>query len=373
MLVPSAFRPHVGGVEQVTDRLARGLLDRGISVLVVTNQEPRDLPSHESVEGLDVARIPFRVPHRSVRGIGSWLALSWRSRKQLVDLAVDVDLIHVHCVSSQASYVRAAARALKVPLVVTTHGEISMDAAQTYQRDARAIRQWRRLAMDADLVTAPSQYALDEAAGFLGRPFRSARVIGNGVDLVDLGDRASNPDPFVLGAGRLVDVKGFDVLVSSWHRLPGGLDARLVIAGDGPARPALERLRAESPVADRIELIGARSQPEVQALMRSAAAFVLPSREEAFGLVLLEAMVGGAPVIASRVGGVPEIIQEGETGLLFDRDDVAGLIAAVASTLSDPVEARKRAERARVWVSAHGWTRMVDEYLEAYAQVGCTP
>lgn len=371
MLVPSAFHPHIGGVEQVTERLARGLLDRGVSVLVVTNQEPRDLPAQESTEGLEVVRIPFRVPHRSVRGMGSWLVLSRRSRRRLNDLAADVDVINVHCVSSQATYVRAVARALHVPLVVTTHGELSGDASGTYQRDRAAMRAWRRLVAQADLLTAPSRHTLEEAETFFGQPLRSSRVIPNGVDLELFGSaRDSGESSYVLAVGRLVGVKGFDLLVGHWHTMPG--DVRLVIVGDGPERSTLEALRRASPAAERIELVGARSRQEVADLMRGARALALTSHQEALGLVVLEAMAAGTPVVASRVGGVPEIVEDGVTGLLFEPGDAAGLVAGLTSIIEEPEAARERAERAGAFAAGFGWDAAIDRYLDVYEQTGRT-
>lgn len=370
MLVPSAFHPHVGGVERVTERLAHGLLERGVSVLVVTNQEPREVPSRSTLDGIEVVRLPFRVPHRSVRGVAGWLALASRVRRQMIDLAADVDVINVHCVSSQASYVRAAVRAHHVPLVVSTHGEISGDAAGAYQHDRRAMRAWRALAEGAGLVTAPSRYTLHEAEAFQGRPFLASEVICNGVDL-DLfrGPRTDVHVPYVLAVGRLVHNKGFDLLVSNWHRLPDQ-EARLVIVGDGPERTALDRLRAASPAAGRIELRGAASPSEVAALMRGACAFALTSRREALGLVVLEAMAARTPVVASRVGGVPEIVTDGDTGLLFDAGDAEGLLDALTTVMRDPAGAVSRADRAFAAAVGYSWHAVVDAYLEAYEKLG---
>lgn len=374
MLVPSAFHPHIGGVEQVTERLAQGLVERGVSVVVVTNQEPRDLPAQETHEGLDVVRIPFRVPHRSARGMGGWLALSHRSRRRMAEVAADVDVINVHCVSTNAPYSLRAARARSLPLVVSTHGEVSGDATGLYQRDRAAIRRWKSLVQRADIVTAPSRYTLDEAEAFLGRPFNAGRVIRNGVDLeLFAGERTTGAAPYVLAVGRLVRNKGFDLLVANWHRLPQGLAARLVIVGDGPERPELERLRSASPCADQIDLVGAKPRTEVAGLMRGAQAFVLASQHEALGLVLLEAMAAGAPVIASRVGGVPEVVDDGVTGLLFESGDADGLLAGLTSTLTDTAGAEARARRARAAIAHGGWDGIVDQYLDAYAAAGCRP
>lgn len=100
---------------------------------------------------------------------------------------------------------------------------------------------------------------------------------------------------------------------------------------------------------------------------------VLASQQEALGLVLLEAMAAGTPVVAARVGGVPEIVDDGATGLLFESGDADGLIAGLTAIISAPTEAARRAARAREFVSQFGWDAIVDAYMGAYAQLGCRP
>ncbi|WP_231998895.1 glycosyltransferase family 4 protein [Nocardioides baekrokdamisoli] len=370
MVVPSSYHPHVGGVESVAAHLARGLAERGHQPLVVTNRAPRDLPATEVVDGIEVVRIPFRTPHRSVRGMTSWALLSRAHRREFTALAREVDLIHVHCVSSNADYARIGARAAGVPLVVTTHGELTGDATGLYQRDRRAGRSWRRLAADADLVTAPSRDTLRRARAFQGADFEDVRVIPNGVDL-DLfsGPRIVAAEPYVLMVGRLVPNKGFGDVIERWDRLSADLPHRLLIAGEGPDRARLEALRLASGAADRIALVGDAEPVRIAGLMRSASAVVVPSHAEAFGLVALEAMAAGTPVVAAAVGGLPDLIINGVTGSLAAADDPDALVAAVRDLLHDEVGAARRAAAAAVVAAGYGWDTAVESYLAAYELV----
>lgn len=368
MLVPSSYHPHLGGVERVTAQLARGLLARGHDPVVVTNRAPRDLPATSLVDDVEVVRIPFRTRHRSLRGTVSYALLAKAHQREFTSIAADVDLINVHCVSSNADYARVGALAAGKPLVVTTHGELTGDATGLYQRDPWAARAWRELAAAADLVTAPSADALHEAERFHHGPFRASAVIPNGVDLARFGGpRTSQVCPYVLVIGRLVENKGFGDLIERWGSLPVDLRHRLVVVGAGPDRERLEALRTASGVAERIEFLGEIN--DTSELVRGASAVAVPSHAEAFGLVVLEAMAAGAPVIASAVGGIPEILTDGATGLLVEPGDPARFIERLAGLLRDVSSARSLALAAQTHVQAYGWAAVVDGYLAAYESV----
>jgi N-acetyl-alpha-D-glucosaminyl L-malate synthase BshA len=118
---------------------------------------------------------------------------------------------------------------------------------------------------------------------------------------------------------------------------------RLVMIGDGPDRGDLERAVNESPFADRVEFVG--EQPDLVPWLSAADIFLLPSSQESFGLAALEAMACEVPVVASRVGGLPEVIEDGVTGFLCGADDIDGM-AARATELADDANLRRRVGRA---------------------------
>ena len=131
--------------------------------------------------------------------------------------------------------------------------------------------------------------------------------------------------PLVVGSlGRLDAVKGYDVLLRALAELP---DVRAVVIGEGAARPELERLARELGVADRVELPGWADRPAE--LLPGFDVFCLPSRSEGFPLSIVEAMLAALPVVATRVGSVAELVVDGETGIVVERDDVDGLVAAL--------------------------------------------
>src|SRR5205823_3341202 len=146
-------------------------------------------------------------------------------------------------------------------------------------------------------------------------------VVHNGVSVADFdAPPKAAGSRHVLAIGRLVHEKGFDILLRAYAlaRQQAEFDLRLVVAGDGPERPRLESLAAELELGAHVEWLGPTPRSAVPARFRDASIVCVPSRQEPFGIVNLEAMAGGVPLIAARVGGVPEIVEDGVNGLLVE-------------------------------------------------------
>jgi glycogen(starch) synthase len=371
----SSFAPHLGGVEEVSRRLAAEQRRRGVDSVVITNRYPKTLPRYERVDGIPVYRERFRVPEPRPRHLAGWAVGTAATRRAVLTAlsAHRAGLLHVQCVSSNGYYALHAARRTGLPLVVTMQGELSMDANGVYQRSAFLRATWRALLDRAGLVTGCSQQVIDEAVQAYGPALLDkAAVIPNGVDLdaVRAAKPEKRPRPYVLGIGRLVRQKGFDLLIDGFARIAADHpDLDLVLAGDGPERDSLVRQAAGSPVADRIEFPGGIPAPRAFALLRGAAAFVLSSRHEPQGIVILEAMAAGAPVLAAGVGGVPEVVRDRVNGLLFEGGSAESLAAKLNAMLADRAGAAARAERAGRDATAHTWQRIADAYAAAYAAV----
>jgi len=169
-----------------------------------------------------------------------------------------------------------------------------------------------------------------------------------------------------LVVARLHEEKGHAVL---WRALPDVLrevpGLVVLCAGDGPHRPALEADVRRLGLGPAVRFLGQRS--DVPALLSLSSLVVLPSLAESFGLAALEAMSLGRPVVASRAGGLPEVVADGETGLLADVGDAAGLAAAMRALLADPGRARVMGEAGRRRASMFTGERMVRGYEAVYA------
>jgi glycosyltransferase involved in cell wall biosynthesis len=264
-----------------------------------------------------------------------------------------VTLVHAHG-SRGALYAGLATRGLGVPLV--WHVRVS-------EPDPRLDQLLVRLA-EAIVVNSSATAA---RLGRLPRAAAKLTVVPNGVDPVrfapgpaDAGlGRALGLDPAVPVVGyfgRLERGKGVDVLVDAAARLHAKLPATaFLFVGDGPQRDTLMARAAAAGLPARF----AGQRDDVAALLRLCAAVVLPSRQEAFGRVLIEAMAAGVPVVASAVGGIPEVCVDGVTGLLVPPEDPDALAVAIALTLTDQAATAARVTaaaadvRARFDLAAH--------------------
>ncbi|MDE2820679.1 MAG: glycosyltransferase family 1 protein [Chloroflexota bacterium] len=160
--------------------------------------------------------------------------------------------------------------------------------------------------------------------------------------------------------GRLSDEKQIEHIRPALESLP---NTRLVLVGDGPARPALERAFAGLPVSFMGYLRGER----LSQAYASADIFVFPSRLETFGLVVIEAMAAGLPVVAARVGGVSDIVTEGETGYTFESGDIRALAEGIGKIAGDRDIMRAMGARARAFAETQSWDAIMDEVIDVYA------
>lgn len=381
----SAFHPNLGGVEEVVRQFAHALARQGHTAIVLTERWPRDLPAFEEYEGIQVYRFPFRILSGGsfvnwLRSAVSLLATGGAIQRQIVALLAreKIDIVHIHCVSSNALYARQSAHRLRVPFVVTLHGELTMDATRLYQRSKAARGRLRRVLESADAITGCSEQTLAEAEEFFGRPFGArGHVVYSGIRLADFQNVVphTHPRPYILAIGRHVAQKGFDVLLRAYALSAQQANAEanppdLLVAGDGSMRGELENLARGLKLEGRAHFVGRVDRAGAVALFKGCEFFVLPSRHEPMGIVNLEAMAAGKAIVASRVGGVPELVRDGENGLLVPSDDEVALSKALTILYHD-VELRGRlGESGRVRAQAFDWDVLIDQYLKIYQTIG---
>jgi sugar transferase (PEP-CTERM/EpsH1 system associated) len=197
------------------------------------------------------------------------------------------------------------------------------------------------------------------------------QLIDNGVDTAHFTPAPTPPAAFVIGTvGRLQRVKDQAALVDAFIRLRAlaPLDAdrlRLVIVGDGPLGAALAQQVADAGIGEQVWLAGART--DIADLMRTFSVFALPSLAEGMPVTLLEAMSCGLPVVASRVGGIPELVLENNTGLLVPPQDPQAMAAALAQYLRHPALAKQHGAAGRARIEArYSITAMLSGYTSLY-------
>jgi glycosyltransferase involved in cell wall biosynthesis len=289
------------------------------------------------------------------------------------------DVIHVHWPLPLALFGWAAQRARPAPLVTTFYG-VELRWVKGALPFLKGFLAWA--ARRSDRVIAISNYTAGELRELAEVPIE---VIPYTTSLPDVtpvpGSAAQDGTGPVLFVGRLVERKGVAHLIEAIARLgPAEGGPRLEIVGDGPERPGLEALARQLDVANRVVFRGKVSPEELQASYARAAVCVLPSvldargDTEGLGVVLLEAMNHGTPVIASRIGGIPDIVEDGVSGLLVPPGDADALAAALRQVRDDPALARRLGEGGRRRLREQfSWPAIVQRWLDVYTGLVTRP
>jgi glycosyltransferase involved in cell wall biosynthesis len=358
----------IGGLERVVLDLIREGRRVGQQLSVLCIERPGALAPEAQTLG---ARI--LCTHKSP---GLRFQRAWDIEEALKDLAPDV--LHTHQVNP-LFYAGAAARHARVPLVVhTEHGKHY--AARFRMRWLG----WLAGRYAARFFCVSADIAAEVKACRVVAPYKVC-VVPNGIDTTRFTARGETGPlrqalgipvgaPVIGTIGRLAEIKRHDLLLRAFTRLRQRLpDAHLLLVGDGSLMPDLRRLAVSLGVASCVHFTGYQSQPEQYLQLMDV--FALTSRSEGMPLAILEAWAAGVPIVASRVGGVPELIADGLTGLLFPSGDEAALEEALQRLLTNRPEAQRLVEAGRDRVqSHHSLSRTAadyqNHYLELLAQKG---
>ncbi|MCI4358618.1 MAG: glycosyltransferase family 4 protein [Thermoplasmata archaeon] len=366
------FSPALGGVEQHVAHLATELGRAGHSVEIVTSDLSRDRPFTRI--GIAPPPAPFPVRrHRAYRLLPAPHGLGILSPGMLIDaLTGRADVIHAHAFGYFPTWVGALAGRLgRSKLVITAHSDEGSGTPGSL-RYARWVT--RGTLRQADRTVAQTEMEATRLRT-LGVDPQRIEVIPTPIDLEEFHDlapsRSPKARPVVLFVGRLyLEQKGLDLLLRALAKLPRDRQPDLRLVGeDWGSRPELERLASHLGVQDRVTITGRLSRPEVLREYASADLFVLPSRFDSFPVVLLEAMAAGLPIIATRVGGIPEVVAEGSTGLLVPPGDVDRLKEAMETALRDDSLRRSLGQAGLRAVDAYSWKRLAPRYIAMFSEL----
>lgn len=357
---------------------ARALRDQGVQVRVVTLHGPGSR-GFESFESIPVFRQRYLWPDRfeDLQDIGGGLPAAWkrgwRMRISFVPMFLSlvwaailhgraVDVIHAHwTLAGLAAWL--ASFVTGTPFVLTVHGSDIYIAPGIPGVTAMTLAMLRRCSR----VLAVSRDLAQATAG-LGFPIDKVEVLPDGIDLERFTPGQPEREPLLLFVGSLIRRKGADILLRALNIVRvDHPQVRLTIVGDGPERQALEHLAVELGLTDHVDFVGSQSQKQIASWMQRARLFVLPSREEALGIVLLEALASATPCVGSRVGGVPDIVAE-DVGVLVPPEDPVALAEAIAALLREPTRWSALQQRARTHVEQNCWTwnRVATRLIEIY-------
>jgi glycosyltransferase involved in cell wall biosynthesis len=359
-----------GGLERIVVDLVRQGCQLGQQVSVVCVERPGVLASQAEALG---ARLICLDKKPGVRR-----ETTGRFKAALADLRPDV--LHTHQVGA-LFYAGPAARAVGVPVVVhTEHINNIRKAGAGYFRRQRMSWLWWWAARAARKFFCVSEDIAAEMAARRLVPRDKLAVVLNGINTEPFQapfDREAfrrslgiAPGAPVIGTvGRLNEVKRQDLLLRAFARVRAERpEARLLLVGDGPMRGELQELAARLGVAETVHFAGYQSQPE--RFLQVMDVFALTSRMEGLPLAILEAWAAGLPVVASSVGGVPDLIDHGRTGLLFPSGAETTLAALLGELLDDPGRARDLGDAGREEVlGRYDLRRMAADYDRHYREL----
>jgi N-acetyl-alpha-D-glucosaminyl L-malate synthase BshA len=339
--------PTYGGSGIVATELGRELAERGHEIHFISYAQPIRLNTDQPrifYHEVEVATYPlFDYPPYTL-ALASHMAEVAENEK--------LDLLHVHYAiphSVSAFLARAMTKGRRLPFITTLHGtDITLVGAD------RSYLPITRFSIEAsDGVTAISEYLrrTTETEFDVHRPIE---IIPNFVNcdryhrrpLPQLRARFAPPgEPLLVHLSNFRPVKRVLDAVEIFARVAAQTPARLLMVGDGPDRGQAERRARELGVADRVAFVG--KQDAIHRLLSVSDLMLLPSEMESFGLAALEAMAHEVPTVGTRVGGVPELVEDGVTGCLFPVGDVGAMAAAAVELLRDPERLRAMGQSGR--------------------------
>jgi glycosyltransferase involved in cell wall biosynthesis len=303
---------------------------RGVELQIFSLLPPREELRHELIAGAGLDRLAYYEPAR-------FAELAGRFRPQL---------LHAHFATEATAVARELAAGLGVPFTFTAHGyDIHRKPPPDFAARAGAAR----------AVVTVSRANADYITRTFGVPESRLRVIPCGIDIDQFSPARGRPrgsEPLIVCVARMVAVKNLGILLQACARLRDRkIGFRCVVIGEGPCRKELEALRAQLSLENAVEMPGAAPQGEVARWWQQADVGVLTSDNEGMPVSLMEAAACAVPVVATAVGGVTELVEQGVTGLLAPRGDAAAVADALVTLLRDAglrarmsVAARQRAQ-----------------------------
>jgi len=357
------FWPEIGGIEAIAMNVLPALRARGHEVIGVASHGSLRLPDKSVYNHIPVYR--YHILNALWKKDPIQLI---RITRQIASLkrSFQPDIVHMLLGPLSLAYFHLQTmNAYPSPTLLTIHADLAN--ARTGSDTLLG-----HLLQNVDWITSDAYATLSHVRKIYPQIGERSTVIHNGFPMPKPKPATLQfEEPNVVCIGRLAPEKGFDIAIVAFsqilERFP---NAHLIIAGDGPLRGELEELADEQGLNGHVHFPGAVPHKEIPALLNTATLVVIPSRQDSFPVVAVEAAQMGRPIIASCIGGLPEAIVDGETGLLVDAEDVQGFSTAITRLLGDRAEARRmgRAARERA-MTLFNFDRYVDAYDGLYAKV----
>lgn len=366
LFVTSLYHPHVGGIETMVTELSSFYRKSGFEPICLTKKWPETLSSYERYNETDIYRVISARTEQEFQDLVTWAKDN--------ESKIKSDIIHVIGVRRPLPLLGLLlARKWKVPLVCTIAGGDIPD-----KEDPQPTKVWEEgiefipeVLKQSDNVNCVSR-ALANDLRALVPELNDIEVLYAGLDMSSIKDATKEKikDQYIFSLRRLDSSKGIDLLIKAFSLIKEKFpQLYLVIAGEGPEEQKLRQLAKDCCGDERVLFIGTVGLERGIALLKGADVTVVPSLSEGGGLVNIEAQAAGCPVIASRVGGIPEYVKENESGLLFESGNFAELADKISDVLSNESLRSKIIEGGYVYSQLFDWNVLAPQYVNLYKTV----
>jgi glycogen(starch) synthase len=338
--------------------------DQGYEIVAVASHGNFKLPEKTYYNDIPVYRYPILT------------ALASNNLKQLINVLQEIsnlkqtfkpDLVHISFGLPSIAYFHLKTMNIHpTPTIVSVYPDLSFSSSSPNTLLGEILGK-------ADWITSDSKATLCKAIQNCPEISGKSSVIYNGIDLPQIEPAELNfNEPHIVCLGRLVNQKGFDLAITAFVQvLKHFPNVCLTIAGDGPARHVLEQQANERGLKDRIHFPGRIAYEEIPVLLNKATIVVIPSRDhDSSPAVVLEAAQMARPIVASRVGGIPELILDQRTGLLVENKNTSAFADAITFLLKNPLKAKQMGQNARKRViETFSFERYIDSYTTLYRKI----
>lgn len=374
----------VGGIAKVVYDLSKRLIKDGHEVTVVTYKEG-DVPYYENDKGVEVYRVDNYIinPNNFIDWIMQLNFNLVAKASEMMNKNGKFDVIHAHdwLVANAAKTLKAS---YNIPIVATIHATESgrnggiRDEQQRYINDT----EWM-LTYEASEVIVNSNYMKNEVQRLFGLPFQKINVIPNGINLNIYNGiernyefrrkYARDNEKIIMCAGRLVYEKGFQYLIDAAPKILNRYnDAKFIIAGKGGMLNELKEKANYLGISDKVYFTGQLTPKELYTMYRCADIAVFPSTYEPFGLVAIEGMYAGTPIVVSDIGGLNEIVEHGVTGMKSYAGNPNSIADSILALLFDYQLAYNIAKNGKAKIKEiYNWTKIAQDTHFIYQKSIC--
>ena len=380
LIISPSFFPIVGGTEIVIFEISKRLVKKGHDVTILTPKYPefKNSKTCEKIDSVKVYRFPISSCMYKFSALPRYIDMQMRAFRKIIELDRNehFDIFHQFHLFALGGAVVLAKNILRKLLVTTLAGWDTYDPIHPVPNFFHSYL--ARVMNESDVVTSPCEELVKHAKEQGCR--KRIKIIPHGVDITRFNPcidgsmvrknlEIKDDETMVLSVQRLVRKKGVDWLINAILEVikKSARNVRFIIVGEGPEKNELIELARKLKVSNSVDFTGFIASEEIARYYSASDILVLYSLYEQFGITLLEAMACGKPVISTRVGAIPEVVDHGKTGLLVPPKNPEALADAIMKLVKDEelrirmgMEGRKKVER------EYDWDVIVDNYLKLY-------